>query len=79
MQRKGVPKWGALAVFLSVLLWGWVRGTVGVFLAVPLAMALMNSLDARPSTRAVAILLGPEVAEKPGGEEETSVAGGAVD
>ncbi len=54
-----------LAVFLSLLFWGWVLGTVGVFLSVPLTMALMIALEASPQTRPIAILLGPEIVQKP--------------
>jgi len=68
-----------LAVFLSLLFWGWVLGTVGVFLAVPLTMALIIALDSSPQTRPIAILLGPEVPEKPVPEEETPAAGAATD
>ena len=67
-----------LAVFLSLLFWGWVLGTVGVFLAVPLTMALIIALDSSPQTRPIAILLGPEVSEKPKPEEETTAAGVAT-
>jgi predicted PurR-regulated permease PerM len=63
----------ALAVFLSLLFWGWVLGTVDVFLAVPLTMALIVALEASPQTRPIAILLGPAVTQKPETEEETSV------
>ena len=49
----------ALAVLLFLLFWGWVFGPVGVFLAVPLTMALMIALEASPQTRHLAILLGP--------------------
>jgi predicted PurR-regulated permease PerM len=54
-----------LAVLLSLLFWGWVLGTVGVFLAVPLTMSLIIALDSSPQTRPIAILLGPDVSEKP--------------
>ncbi len=53
-----------LAVFLSLLFWGWVLGTVGVFLAVPLTMVLIVALESSPQTRPFAILLGPEVTEE---------------
>ncbi len=53
-----------LAVFLSLLFWGWVLGTIGVFLSVPLTMALIIALDASPTTRPVAILLGPAIGER---------------
>jgi len=69
----------ALAVLLSLLFWGWVLGTVGVFLAVPLTMSLIIALDSSPQTRPIAILLGPEVTEKPKPEEETNAAGVATD
>ncbi len=57
-----------LAVFLSLLFWGWVLGTVGVFLSVPLTMALMIALEASPQTRPIAVLLGPELVAEPGPE-----------
>jgi len=53
-----------LVVFLSLLFWGWVLGTVGVFLSVPLTIALIIALEASPQTRPIAILLGPEVTQK---------------
>jgi len=59
-----------LAVFLSLLLWGWVLGTVGVFLAVPLTMVLIIALDASSQTRPIAVLLGLQVTEKPEPKEE---------
>ena len=59
-----------LAVFLSLLFWGWVLGTVGVFLAVPLTMALIIVLESSPQTRPIAILLGPEVTEQGQPQEE---------
>lgn len=68
----------ALAVLLSLLFWGWVLGTVGVFLAVPLTMSLIIALDSSPQTRPVAILLGPEVTEQPK-PEEAPAAGVATD
>ncbi len=65
-----------LAVFLSLLFWGWVLGTVGVFLSVPLTMALIIALEASPQTRPIAILLGPEIVEEPEeaeNDDETAV------
>ncbi len=59
-----------LVVFLSLLFWGWVLGTVGVFLSVPLTMVLLIALDSHPQTRPLAILLGPEVAETAAPEKE---------
>ncbi len=54
-----------LAVFLSLLFWGWVFGTVGVVLSVPLTLAAIIALDANPQTRPLAILLGPDVRGAP--------------
>ena len=60
-----------LAVFLSLLFWGFVFGTVGVFLSVPLTMVLIIALDASPLTRPIAILLGPDIEpeSRPGGTD----------
>jgi predicted PurR-regulated permease PerM len=68
-----------LAVLLSLLFWGWALGTVGVFLAVPLTMSLIVALDSSPQTRPIAILLGPEVTEKPNPQGQTPAAGAATD
>lgn len=68
-----------LAVFLSLLFWGWVLGTVGVFLAVPLTMALIIALGSSPQTQPIAILLGSEVTQKLEPEEETGATGGETD
>jgi AI-2 transport protein TqsA len=53
-----------LAVFLSLIFWGWILGTIGVFLSVPLTIALMIALDANQAARPMAILLGPEQAKE---------------
>jgi predicted PurR-regulated permease PerM len=50
-----------LAVFVSLLFWGWLFGTVGMFLAVPLTVAVVIALDASPHTRPLAIMLGPDI------------------
>lgn len=52
-----------LVVFLSLLFWGWLLGTVGMLLSVPLTMALKIALESSPTTIRYAGLLG-EVAEK---------------
>lgn len=54
-----------LAVFIGLLFWGWLFGTIGMFLAVPLTVTLLIALDASPHTRALAILLGPSLKEEP--------------
>lgn len=54
-----------LAIFVALLFWGWLFGTAGMFLAVPLTTALIIALDASPHTRPLAILLGPAIKEPP--------------
>ena len=54
-----------LAVFIALLFWGWLFGTVGMFLAVPLTTALIIALDASPHTRPLAILMGPSLEPEP--------------
>lgn len=51
-----------LIVFLSLLFWGWLLGTVGMLLSVPLTMALKIALESSPETIRYAGLLG-EVSE----------------
>jgi AI-2 transport protein TqsA len=48
----------SVVVLLSLLFWGWVLGPIGLFLSVPLTMALMVALDASPHTRPIAVMLG---------------------
>ena len=47
-----------LVVFLSLLFWGWLLGTVGMLLSVPLTMALKIALETNPTTVKYALLLG---------------------
>lgn len=47
-----------LVVFLSLLLWGFVFGVVGMFLAVPITMTIKIILEHNEKTRWIAILLG---------------------
>lgn len=46
-----------LAVFLSLLFWGWVWGPVGMFLSVPLTMVVKIALENSRDLRWVAVLL----------------------
>ncbi|TNF75036.1 MAG: AI-2E family transporter [Acidobacteria bacterium] len=47
-----------LVVFLSLILWGWLLGPVGMLLSVPLTTTLKIVLESRESTRPMAVLLG---------------------
>ena len=53
-----------LVVFLSLLFWGWLLGTVGMLLSVPLTMALKIALESSPKTARYAVLLGDLPEEK---------------
>jgi len=50
-----------LIVVTSLIFWGWILGPVGMVLAVPLTVILRITLGGQPSTRWVAVLLGPAV------------------
>jgi AI-2 transport protein TqsA len=49
----------SLVVFLSLIVWGFVWGPVGMLLSVPLTVMVRIGLEANPNTRWIAVLLGP--------------------
>lgn len=69
-QRLGLS---TLVVFLSLLFWGWLLGTVGMLLSVPLTMALKIALESSPTTIRYAGLLGDVIEEQPAEEVESEV------
>ncbi|MEE9343784.1 MAG: AI-2E family transporter [Gammaproteobacteria bacterium] len=52
-----------LVVFVSLVFWGWVLGPVGMFLSVPLTIAVQIALSSDEDSRWIAVLLGPGVKE----------------
>ena len=48
-----------VVVFVSLVFWGWVLGTVGMLLSVPLTITVKLALDSKPETKNMGHLLGP--------------------
>lgn len=48
----------SLVVFLSLVFWGWVLGSVGMLLSVPLTMTVKIALESFNETRWVGVMLG---------------------
>jgi len=50
-----------LVIFLSLIFWGWLLGTVGMLLSVPLTMIVKIGLESNNSSRWLSLLLGGDV------------------
>ncbi len=46
-----------VVIFFSLIFWGWVLGSVGMFLAVPLSMTIKLAFESNPATKPIAMLL----------------------
>ncbi len=57
-----------LVVFLSLIFWGWLLGTVGMLLSVPLTMVVKIALESREESKWLAVLLSSAGSEKPPGK-----------
>jgi len=53
-----------LVIFLSLIFWGWLLGTVGMLLSVPLTMILKIGFENSPEGRWLAVLLSDEESVK---------------
>ena len=47
-----------LVIVVSLVLWGWLLGPVGMLLSVPLTMAVKVGLESSSATKSIAVLLG---------------------
>jgi predicted PurR-regulated permease PerM len=59
------PRWmgrglnlSPLVVFVSLVLWGWVLGPVGMLLSIPLTIMLKIAFESQDETRWIGIMLG---------------------
>ena len=73
------PRWmgkglnlSPLVVFVSLVLWGWVLGPVGMLLSIPLTIMIKIALENQDETRWIGVLLGSGTALEPANTEADS-------
>jgi len=73
------PRWmgkglnlSPLVVFVSLVLWGWVLGPVGMLLSIPLTIMIKIALENQEETRWIGVLLGSGTALEPVNPEADS-------
>ena len=47
-------------MFVSLIFWGWILGTVGMLLAVPLTMTIKIIFDSMEETKNIGLLMGDD-------------------
>ncbi len=47
-----------LVIFLSLIFWGWLLGSIGMLLSIPLTIMIKITLDSQENTRWISIMLG---------------------
>ena len=70
------PRWmgkglnlSPLVVFVSLVLWGWVLGPVGMLLSIPLTIMIKIALENQQETHWIGVLLGSGIALEPVDDE----------
>jgi predicted PurR-regulated permease PerM len=73
------PRWmgkglnlSPLVVFVSLVLWGWVLGPVGMLLSIPLTIMIKIALENQDETRWIGVLLGSGIALEPANTDTDS-------
>jgi predicted PurR-regulated permease PerM len=59
-----------LVVFVSLVLWGWVLGPVGMLLSIPLTIMIKIALESQPDTRWIGIMLGGAIEDDSATQEQ---------